>query len=60
MEHANKYGESKVKRACALPLTGQQVVHRLITDLAIFDFTPNGIPKPKDKNRCKGYGWNHL
>ena len=43
MEHANKYGESKVKRECALPLTGQQVVHRLITDLAIFDFTPNGM-----------------
>ena len=28
MEHANKYGESKVKRACTLPLTGQQVVQR--------------------------------
>ena len=38
MEHANKYGESKVKRACTLPLTGQGVVHRLITDLAVFDF----------------------
>lgn len=43
MEHANKYGESKVKRACTLPLTGQQVVQRLITDLAVFDFTPNGM-----------------
>ena len=38
MEHANKYGESKVKRACTLPLTGRAVVHRLITDLAVFDF----------------------
>ena len=38
MEHANKYGESKVKKACTLPLTGQGVVHRLITDLAVFDF----------------------
>lgn len=38
MEHANKYGESKVKRACTLPLTGKGVVHRLITDLAVFDF----------------------
>ncbi len=38
MEHANKYGESKVKRECTLPLTGQGVVHRLITDLAVFDF----------------------
>lgn len=38
MEHANKHGESKVKRICTLPLTGQGVVHRLITDLAVFDF----------------------
>lgn len=38
MEHANKYGESKVKRECTLPLTGVGVVHRLITDLAVFDF----------------------
>lgn len=38
MEHTNKYGESKVKRECSLPLTGKSVVHRLITDLAVFDF----------------------
>ncbi|AWM18982.1 CoA transferase subunit B [Bacillus subtilis] len=38
MEHVNKHGESKVKQACTLPLTGQRVVHRLITDLAVFDF----------------------
>jgi 3-oxoacid CoA-transferase subunit B len=38
MEHVNKYGESKVKNECSLPLTGKQVVHRLITDLAVFDF----------------------
>ena len=38
MEHTNKYGESKVKRACELPLTGKGVVHRLITELAVFDF----------------------
>lgn len=43
MEHTNKHGESKVKKACTLPLTGQQVVHRLITDLAVFDFTPEGM-----------------
>lgn len=38
MEHTNKYGESKVKPSCELPLTGKGVVHRLITELAIFDF----------------------
>jgi 3-oxoacid CoA-transferase subunit B len=43
MEHVNKYGEPKVKRRCTLPLTGKGVVHRLITDLAVFDFTPGGM-----------------
>ena len=43
MEHVNKHGESKIKKECTLPLTGQGVVHRLITDLAVFDFTPNGM-----------------
>lgn len=43
MEHVSKQGESKVKKACTLPLTGQTVVHRLITDLAVFDFTPSGM-----------------
>jgi 3-oxoacid CoA-transferase subunit B len=38
MEHTNKYDESKVKKECTLPLTGKGVVHRLITDLAVFDF----------------------
>lgn len=38
MAHTNKYGESKVKRECTLPLTGKGVVHQLITDLAVFDF----------------------
>lgn len=43
MEHVNKHGESKIKKTCSLPLTGQKVVHRLITDLAVFDFTPEGM-----------------
>lgn len=43
MEHVNKHGESKIKRECSLPLTGKQVVHRLITDIAVFDFSPNGM-----------------
>jgi len=43
MEHVNKKGESKVKKDCTLPLTGKQVVHRLITDLAVFDFTEEGM-----------------
>ncbi|MFC0211422.1 3-oxoacid CoA-transferase subunit B [Paenibacillus chartarius] len=43
MEHVSKNGESKVKTSCTLPLTGKGVVHRLITDLAVFDFTPDGM-----------------
>lgn len=41
MEHRNRSGESKVKVECTLPLTGERVVDRLITDLAVFDF-PRG------------------
>lgn len=44
MEHANKYGESKIKPECTLPLTGKGVVNRLITDLAVFDFE-DGVMK---------------
>jgi 3-oxoacid CoA-transferase subunit B len=43
MEHVNKYGESKIKKECTLPLTGKGVVDRLITELAVFDFTENGM-----------------
>ncbi|AEI41143.1 3-oxoacid CoA-transferase subunit B [Paenibacillus mucilaginosus] len=43
MEHVNKHGQSKVRKACTLPLTGSGVVDRLITDLAVFDFTPEGM-----------------
>lgn len=43
MEHVSKNGESKIKKTCTLPLTGQKVVHRLITELAVFDFTDEGM-----------------
>ncbi|KNE13450.1 3-oxoacid CoA-transferase subunit B [Helicobacter pylori] len=43
MEHCNKYGESKVKKECSLPLTGKGVVHQLITDLAVFEFSNNAM-----------------
>ena len=43
MEHMSKHGESKVKKVCTLPLTGKGVIHRLITELAVFDFTPSGM-----------------
>ncbi|HEY4278435.1 MAG TPA: 3-oxoacid CoA-transferase subunit B [Conexibacter sp.] len=42
MEHLAKSGDSKLKPACTLPLTGVSVVDRLITDLAVFDFIREG------------------
>ena len=43
MEHTNKHGEPKVLPACTLPLTGQKVVNRIISDLAILDVTDHGL-----------------
>ncbi|ENF1746074.1 3-oxoacid CoA-transferase subunit B [Campylobacter upsaliensis] len=38
MEHTNKHGETKLKKECSLPLTGKAVVHKLITELGVFEF----------------------
>ncbi|GGZ36163.1 MULTISPECIES: 3-oxoacid CoA-transferase subunit B [Asticcacaulis] len=42
MEHANKHGESKVLKACTLPLTGTQVVNLIISTLGVFEVKPDG------------------
>lgn len=43
MQHNAKDGSAKVVQVCDLPLTGRAVVHRIITDIAVFDVTDEGL-----------------
>ncbi|OUS06814.1 succinyl-CoA--3-ketoacid-CoA transferase [Rhodobacterales bacterium 52_120_T64] len=43
MDHANKKGESKLLKACTLPLTGAGVVDEIITNLGVFKVVEGGL-----------------
>ncbi len=52
MDHVAKDGSAKIKKECSLPLTGKAVVHKIITERALLDVTPEGLAL---KEVFKGY-----
>lgn len=43
MQHLDGKGQSKLVRKCTLPLTGQNCIHQIITDMAVIDVTRDGF-----------------
>jgi 3-oxoadipate CoA-transferase beta subunit len=41
--HVTKHGEPKLVERCSYPLTGQRVVSRVFTDLAVVDVSDEGF-----------------
>jgi 3-oxoacid CoA-transferase subunit B len=43
MEHQTRDGASRILKECTLPLTGQSVVHDIVTELCWIRVTPDGL-----------------
>ena len=51
MSHTAKNGEAKLVKRCTMPRTGKNVVHRVFTELGVFDFISGHLVlsmKPSD------------
>lgn len=42
-QHCTKKGDPKLVESCSFPITGQAVVDRIYSDLAVIDVTPDGF-----------------
>jgi 3-oxoacid CoA-transferase B subunit len=42
-EHVTVAGRPRIKRACETPPVARRIVHRIVTDLAVFDVYPHGL-----------------
>ncbi|MCB9425861.1 MAG: CoA transferase subunit B [Flavobacteriales bacterium] len=43
MMHTNKEGESKILKECTLPLTGVSCVKKIVSNLAVLEFSEKGL-----------------
>lgn len=43
MMHTNKEGESKILKECTLPLTGVSCVKKIVSNLAVLEFSERGL-----------------
>lgn len=43
MQHADKEGNSKLRKKCTLPLTGVRCIKKIVSDFGVIEVTPDGF-----------------